>query len=454
MQILVIDDDRGLCRSLQLHFQRLGHDVQFAITAEEGEQLLAENTPDLAFIDLNLPDKSGIDVLHTIRDREYPCLSVMITGVQDAQSTIEAIRTGAFDYIRKPLDLNAVMATVEKAAQYLKARPARETAAITTENGNPYEIIGAHPSIIEVLKAIALIGESRVPVLIEGESGTGKELVARTLHETACPNKPFVAVNCSAVVPTLLESELFGHIKGAFTGADADKAGKLEVAGEGTIFFDEIGDMSRDLQAKLLRVLQEKEFERVGSTRSLPFKARVIAATNRDLPARIKANEFREDLYYRLAVSTIHVPPLRERRSDIPLLAEHLLAKLAKELHKDVSGIDKGALRRLQAYDWPGNVREMVNVLTRALLLARGNVIAEETILSALGEGVDLAVSPDKIITLRDAEKEHIHKALLSTGWNIKQTAELLGITRVTLRKKIGEYELKRPGHLSPAESD
>ncbi|MBI2432540.1 MAG: sigma-54-dependent Fis family transcriptional regulator, partial [Candidatus Hydrogenedentes bacterium] len=334
MEILVVDDDQALCRSLQLHLEHEGHQVTTVHTGTEGLGRITSGDFDVIFLDLNLPDAYGLDLLREARLIQDNALCIMITGMQDSKATIEAVRLGAFDYIRKPLDLDAVLLAVEKAQQRMKRRKEGTAAPFGVSTDRPHEIIGAHPAIIEVLKQIAMFGESRVPVLIQGESGTGKELVARALHDTSSPGRPFVAVNCSAVVSTLLESELFGHVKGAFTGADSDKAGKLEAAGDGSIFFDEIGDMAGDLQAKILRVLQEREFERVGSTKTLPFRARVLAATHRDLPAMIQQGQFREDLYYRLAVSTIHVPALRERRSDLPLLTERLLARLSSELHK------------------------------------------------------------------------------------------------------------------------
>jgi two-component system response regulator AtoC len=313
-----------------------------------------------------------------------------------------------------------------------------------TAQQSPYEIIGAHPSIIEVLKQVALVADSHVPVLIQGETGTGKELVARALHNACSPSAPFIAVNCSAVVATLLESELFGHAKGAFTGADSNKIGKLEAAGNGTIFFDEIGDMSYDLQAKLLRVLQEKEFERVGSTNPIAFHARVVAATHRDLQLLVAGNEFREDLYYRLAVSTIRVPSLRDRRTDIPALVQSILERITQELHKDIDGFEEGALQCFMGYDWPGNIRELSNVVTRAILLARTPVISKEVALVSMGQVQPASVFSEGIKPLRDAERDYVLKALISTGWNIMRTAALLDISRVTLRKKIEDYGLSK----------
>ena len=445
MQILVIDDDRALCRSLQIHLEHEGHAVRAAHTATDGRAALDAEAPDLLFLDLQLPDSSGMDVLRGLKEHGDAPLVVMITGMQDAKATIEAVRLGAFDYIRKPLDLDAVMLAIEKAGQRLVAAPARKAAPIA-DPPDRREIVGAHPKIIDVLKQIALLSESRVPVLIQGESGTGKEIIARALHESSAPTRPFVALNCSAVVSTLLESELFGHVRGAFTGADAAKTGKLELAGEGTVFLDEIGDMSFDLQAKLLRALQEREFEPVGGTRTIPFKARVMAATHRNLEQMIGERTFREDLYYRLAVTTIVAPPLRDRRSDIPLLVEHILGRIRRDLHLPVTAVEEAALRRLQAYAWPGNVRELENVLTRAALLARGAVVTEESVAASMGSAQpDTGAKPSEVKPLWQAEKEHIEMALFSTGWNITQTAVLLDISPTTLRKKIHDYSLNPP---------
>ena len=446
MRILIIDDDRALCRSLQIHLEREGHTVECAYSASTGIEALEATPTDLLFVDLKLPDMSGLDVLRKLKEFGAESLSVMITGTQDTKGTIEAVRLGAFDYIRKPLDLDAVLVTIEKASQHF-ARPApKNVASVAVFSDHPHEIVGAHPKIIEVLKQVGLYSQSRIPVLIQGESGTGKELVARLLHETSCQGLPFIAVNCSAVVPTLLESELFGHEKGAFTGAESTKIGKLELAGEGTIFFDEIGDMSFDLQAKLLRTLQENEFERVGGTKPIPLKARVLAATNRDLESLIAEGKFREDIYYRLAVSTIKVPPLRDRRSDIPLLAEHLLGRIGTDLGVSVNAIEKNALRPLQAHDWPGNVRELRNVLMRAVVLARGPIITEDLIIASIERSsAQMGAVPAVVTTLREAEKRHIESALYATGWNISRTASLLDISRVTLRKKIEDYELTPP---------
>ncbi len=444
--ILVIDDDKALCRSLEIQLKLGGHTVRSASTGMAGLAAVNEDAPDLILLDLGLPDRNGLDILAAIGETAPGCPVVMITGQQDMKATIEAIRLGAFDYIRKPFDFEEILLVIEKAARFSRtAQPSGSSATVEAVAPGPQEIVGADRKIVEIIKQIGFLSRSDVTVLIEGESGTGKELVARALHEARAAGKPFVAVNCSAIVSNLLESELFGHEKGAFTGADSSKIGKLEHAADGTIFFDEIGDMPADLQAKLLRALQEREFERVGGTRTFPLNARIIAATNRDLEARVEEGAFRGDLFYRIAVSRLKIPPLRERRGDIRLLVNHLLGRTARSLHRHLEAVDEQAMRRLESYDWPGNVRELQNVLTRAATLSRECVLTREAVDQALGSGGGSALSESKeILSLRDAEKIHIEKILAARGWNITQTAKALEISPTTLRKKIQDYGLRQ----------
>ncbi len=445
MRILIVDDDRALCRSLEIQLEREGHEVAVANTLEDGLLAAQQGSSDLMLVDLRLPDGSGLDVLrahHALRPGHFV---VMITGVQDMQATIEAVQLGAFDYIRKPLDIDDVLLTIEKAKQVLSRRAGKAVPLDLESPAGPREIVGADPKIVEIVKQVGVLSQNRVPVLIEGESGTGKELVARALHEAATPGRPLIAVNCSAIPAALLESELFGHEKGAFTDAHAAKPGKLELAGDGTVFFDEIADMSLDSQAKLLRVLQEREFERVGGVAPLRMNARVIAATNRHLEELVGEGKFREDLLYRLSVARLFLPSLRERRGDIPLLVKHLLKGIAERIHKHLAGIEEKALQRLETHDWPGNVRELENVLTRAALLARDPIITDENIARTIVPAPARQKEEGPAKTLREAEKEHVLKALLSCGWNITHTAGVLDISPTTLRKKIADYDLKRP---------
>ena len=442
-KILIIDDDKSLCRSLQIQLTELGQEVQYANRGLEGLDLLAQFNPDLILLDLDLPDGSGLEFLPRLTG-ESSVPVAMITGQQDMKATIEAMRLGAFDYIRKPFELDDIRLLLEKVNQtnlsWKKDGPDLRAELASPE---PHEIVGSDPKVMDLIKQIGLLSRSRVTVLIRGESGTGKELVARALHNAATSREPFVPINCSAVVPTLLESELFGHERGAFTGADARKAGKMEIAGEGTLFLDEIGDLSQELQAKLLRVLQEKEFERVGGVESIPFRARVIAATNRDLGRLVEQKKFREDLLFRLAVSSLEVPPLRTRRMDIRPLVQHLLGRITIELHRDVEGIDEQALRKLEAYDWPGNVRELENVLTRTVAISQRAVLTADDFRVALNPHTAEA-KPEEIVPLKTAEKRYIEKALTTNSWNITRTAKVLQISPTTLRKKINDYKIRQ----------
>lgn len=444
--IFVIDDDRALCRSLKIQLEGMGHEVWYAVRASDGIAELSNRQPDMVLLDLNLPDRNGIDVLEDLQGK-YPDLPVvMITGQQDTKSTIQAMRSGAFDYVRKPFEIDDIVLLLEKLQHFNTSKKTKISEVTIDETADTsHEIIGNDKKIIEVLKQIGLLSKSGVTVLIEGESGTGKELVARAIHEATDSGEPFVAINCSAVVPTLLESELFGHEKGAFTGAVARKIGKLEQACNGTIFFDEISDMPIDLQAKMLRILQEREFVRVGNVQSISFHARVITSTNRDLRTLVEEGKFREDLYFRVAVSRITLPSLRERRGDIPLLVRHLVSRISCRLHREISGVEDHAMRRLQNYDWPGNVRELENVLTRAIALARGKVLMAGDLEISFDGAATKSLSDSDITPLRQVEKEYIEKALIVTDWNITRTAKALQISPTTLRKKITDFGLQKP---------
>ncbi len=443
-RILVVDDDAAIGRSLQLQLSAQGHEVRTYTSATEAMSRLHESTPEVALVDLRLPDSNGISLMGQILQAAPGCKVAIITGTQDMQATIQAIQEGAFDYLRKPLSIDDVLLVIEKAAAQEKAAQQNQRLlAVADEPVGAREIVGRDKAIVDVIKQIGLLSQSRVTVLILGETGTGKELVARAVHEAGNAGVPFVAINCSAVVPTLLESELFGHEQGAFTGAHARKLGKLEIAANGTVFFDEIADMPMDLQAKLLRVLQEREFCRVGGTEVLRFRARVLVATHHNIVELVEKGAFREDLYYRLRVATIRVPPLRDRRGDIPLLVEHLLSKINRELHKHVTQIPEGFMRRLESHDWPGNVRELENILTRAVALSTGETLNVEAV---LGELESNAVAPEgDVPTLREIERFHVEKVLSMTGWNITRASAFLGISTPTLRKKIRDYYLKRP---------
>ena len=443
-RILIVDDDRALARSLQIHLTGEEHDVRLAHTLADGWDTISSDTPEIVFLDLKLPDGDSRTLLKRVLESHPEMIVVMITGHQDMQATIEAIRAGAFDFIRKPLDLDQVLAAVAKAGERLRSK-SQPAAARAMPNVSPpaREIVGRSPVIVDLLKQIAVLSETRVTVVVQGETGTGKELVARALHDAAGPSGPFVAVNCGGIVPTLLESELFGHERGSFTGAAARKIGKLELAGEGTIFFDEVGDLPLDLQAKLLRALQEEEFERVGGTRPIPLRARVMAATHRDLDAMVAEGVFRQDLFFRLAVARLHVPALRERAGDIPLIAEFLLGRIATQLGKPPVRLTEEAVEVLRRHSWPGNVRELRNVLTRAAAVTREDVIAVSDLELAPPPGRSAGAVSGEILPLREVEKRYVAEVLDRLGWNITRSAAALDISPTTLRKKINDYGLR-----------
>ena len=454
-RILIIDDERPLLETLEMYLIERGFEVRCAVSATEGLKECSAFDPHVIILDIRLPDMNGLDVLQGLIRNGWKNI-IIITAFHDMDITIKAIKLGAFDYIPKPIDVEELDRVIDKAIKSLNSGRIAEDVSIspysTYQEG---KIIGKTRGIKEIFKAIGVLSENRVTVLIEGETGTGKELIARAIHgNSPYREHPFQPINCSAIVGTLLESELFGHEKGAFTGASSQKRGKFELAGEGTIFLDEIGEIPFELQSKLLRFLQEKEFERLGGERKIKSNARIIAATNKDLWKLVQAGSFREDLYYRLSVASIKIPPLRERKSDVPLLVEHILRKINHDLDKGVRKIEEKALKRIMEYDWPGNVREIENLLTQAAINTQGEVILEETVTPMLGEKLQnhqnqfqnhhnqkdvLNNSKQK---LKDIEKEHITEVLNLTHWHLGKACELLGISRPTLRHKIRAYEI------------
>jgi two-component system response regulator AtoC len=438
MKLLIIDDDEGIRSTLELHL-RSRFAMKAAADLTSGKQLWSEFEPEIVLLDLMLPDGKGTALLEAMGAGLSKAVVIMITGHHEMEHAVHAMKHGAFNYIRKPLDIHELDAALKAAMKQVTAEQSAKEFQVG-EGYSPLRIAGKSQAILEIHKQIGLAAKSRVNVLIQGGSGTGKELVARAIHENSSPQEPFVAINCSAIVPTLAESELFGHEKGAFTGAAQQSIGKLERAGTGTLFLDEIGDMSLDLQAKLLRVLQERKFERVGGSESIQFPARVIAATHQQLEAQIKEGRFREDLYYRLNVLTIEIPPLRERTEDIPELVSHLLEKINRELHRKIGRIPDSVVKQLQAYDWPGNVRELENVLTQAVVRTSGNVLAMDF---PQGLSANAGVKPDDRRSLADVEREHIRRVLVLTEGNLGEACEVLGISRPTLRKKMEEYKLR-----------
>jgi DNA-binding NtrC family response regulator len=440
-RILIVDDDRSIRRTLEKFLGGEGYEVA---TAQDAPGAVAAADTDLMLLDLGLPGGSGFDVLAALAHRPRPPTVVVITARDDMQSTVKAIQLGAYEYLTKPVDIERLRQVIQRALASRETRDHLEAFVTSDEPRLVGDILGKSAAIRDVWKQIGAVSTTRAPVLIAGESGTGKELVAKAIHfSSADRDRPFVAVNCTALAPGVLESELFGHVKGAFTGAIADRPGRFELAGKGTLFLDEIAEIPLDLQAKLLRVVQERTFERVGDARPMQLEARIIAATHRDLPAMVARGTFREDLFYRLRVVEIALPPLRERASDIPILVEGLLAKINRDLGKDVRYVTPAALARLTAHPWPGNVRELENLLTRAVVLAKTDVL-DETLLPIATAVTAEADAEGALPTLRELERRHIARVLAHTDWNKRRSCAILDISRPTLDRKIEEYGLRR----------
>jgi len=443
-KILVIDDDVSTAETLDIFITGLGYDVSLAYNGREGLKIFDEKKPDLVLTDMVMPELGGMDVLKKIKENKSGVPVIIITAVNEMDTIISAIQQGAYDYVEKPIDISNLKVIINNALETstLEERLEDITKIFVEKDNDDDIIVGNSPLIKEILKKIGKISSSRVNVLIQGESGTGKELISRTIHYSGVTkDKPFIAVNSAALPETLLESELFGHVKGAFTGAIRDKKGKFELAGNGTIFLDEIADISPNLQVKLLRVIQEREFERVGGETTISMNARIIAATNKNLEKLVKDGQFREDLYYRLNVFTINVPPLRERKSDISLLVIHILKKINKELHKNVIKIPYEVIDILQNYKWVGNVRELGNILMQAVLLARGDVLEKENIFLSKIKDYDYQEKLEDL-RLSEVENMHIKYVLDKVNWNKTKAAKLLGISKQTLYTKIKAYSI------------
>jgi len=447
-RILIVDDDRSIRELLSMHLEERGFGVLSASTGAEGSRIAAETPPAAIVLDMRLPDASGIDLIPELKKHAAEAPVLMITAHHDMATTILAMKAGAFDYIHKPIDIRAFDVALDRALEVRRLSKGTDYLSVEANRAfNMDDIVGASPAIQQLFKDVGRVASSRATVLIQGQSGTGKELIARVIHSYSAPQKPFIAINCSAIVDTLLESELFGHEKGAFTGAVQGKAGKFELAEDGSIFLDEIGELSQNLQAKLLRALQEREVERVGGVRRISIKARILAATNRDLATEVEAGRFREDLYQRLKVVTLSLPPLRDRPEDIPLLVEHLLVKINQRLHKNLRRVPREVIEKLQKREWPGNVRELENVLTRAAVLSQGDMLLEEHLIEQklTPRGVVQApsaalVSEERVPTLDDVEREHIGRVWTLTRGHKGRTCQLLGISRPTLERKLKKY--------------
>ncbi len=443
-KILLIDDDESIRESLRVFLSGMNFKVAVASNGVEGIAEVNRGHPDLVITDLKMPDVDGLEVLQQLKeiDENIPC--IIMTAYEDVNSTIKAMQLGAYDYIDKPIDTTRFKALIKRA---LESRNLSERLAVAIEEDfEKYDIknksIGKSKCMRDIFKLIGQVSMNRVTVLVEGESGTGKELISRIIHYSGVTKEqPFVPVNCTALSETLLESELFGHVRGSFTGAVRDKKGRFELAGHGTIFLDEISELSHDLQVKLLRVIQEREFEKVGGETTVPMNARIITATNRNLEEMVRSGKFREDLYYRLKVLSIHIPPLRERKEDIPDLVVHFLKKINNELHKKVRKIPFDVMEMLQNYEWIGNVRELENILLQAVVLSKGDVLERENILLQEKQGKEIIANKNHQ-SLAEVEKEHIIEILESVNWNKKQAYTILGISKPTLNSKIRQYNI------------
>jgi len=464
--ILIIDDDAQLRHSFEKLLTQEGHTVQTAPTGEAGITIVKEAPPDLVITDVRLPGLSGLETFRTLRDIEPQLPVIVMTAFGTTETAIEATKLGAFDYVLKPFEVPDILTLIDQALEASRFMRSKVEMDAFPETTSGEAIVGRSKAMQEIYKAIGRVSSTDATVLIRGESGTGKELVARAIYQHSLRgDKPFVVINCVAIPETLLESELFGYEKGAFTGAVRRRVGKIQQAHRGTVFLDEIGDMPLSIQAKILRLLQEKSVERLGGRETIPVDVRIIAATNRDLETALAEGRFREDLYYRLKVVTLWLPPLRDRMDDIPLLVDYFLPRFCREMATDNPGVSEEAKAFLSGHSWPGNVRELANAVQKALIFSRGGPINLEDITPALGTE-HVSVGTDKTLekvihqwvreTLgSDTAKNKfnslvdrfsrilIAEALNLTSGNRTRAAELLGMSRPTLLSRIEKYGLR-----------
>jgi two-component system nitrogen regulation response regulator NtrX len=440
--VLIVDDEPSICTSLEGILGDEGYEVSSAPDGETALRLVEEESPDLVLLDIWMPGRDGLEVLAELKRRRPALPVVMISGHGTIETAVKATKLGAFDFIEKPLDMDKILLTVRNALQMSRLT---EENLLLRAKSEPPQLTGHSPAIQQVRQAIAQVAPTDAWVLITGENGTGKELVAHAIHrQSPRAGGPLVDVNCAAIPEELIESELFGHEKGAFTGAAARKRGKFDLAHGGTLFLDEIGDMSLKTQAKILRILQEQRFERVGGTRTIQVDVRVLAATNKDLPAEIAAGRFREDLYYRLNVIPIHLPPLRERREDIPELVDEFMAELAAKLHQPAKHLKDDALSLLMEQSWPGNVRELKNLVERLFILCPAEEIDADTLRPFLSGAPTRENGLERLMTTRDFkqaraafERAFLERQLAAHGGNVSATAEAIGLERSHLHKKL-----------------
>ncbi len=444
--VLVVDDEEGIRESLSDIFADEGYRVAVARSGEEALEKIGAEPPDLVLLDIWLPEMDGLEVLERIKERDSGMPVIMISGHGNIEMAVRATKNGAYDFLEKPLSLERVVLVSQRALE--RSTLETENRALRESLTKKWTLIGETPVMKSLKRQIESAAKGHARVLITGESGTGKEVVARMLHAMSPrADKPFVELNCAAIPQELIESELFGHEKGSFTGAFESKKGKFELADGGTLFLDEIADMSPQTQAKLLRVIEMQQFQRVGGSKNIKVDVRVIAATNKDIPSRIKEGQFRDDLFFRLNVIPVTTPPLRQRLDDIPLLVDHFLGVLAAEYGQPKKGVAPEALRRLRERDWPGNIRELRNLIERLVIMTPSKTIGEAAVMEAGGE----APSTDYfgLGTLKDAreafEKDFLAEKLREHNFNVSRTAEALGIERSNLHRKIKAYGIKLP---------
>ncbi|MEE2669889.1 MAG: sigma-54 dependent transcriptional regulator [Gemmatimonadota bacterium] len=451
-RILLVDDDSDIRSVFRKKLELLSYEVEEADCAEAALGKLKEFHPDVVITDVRMDGITGLELLSRIKESMEAVDVIVMTGHDTMGSAVEAMKSGAFDYLVKPVGLDELGRVVERCLseqEQVRASTVSEMPEVSDDDGSKI-VVGRDPRMVEIYKMIGVLARNRATVLIRGETGTGKELVAQAVHDHSLySSEPFIAVSCTALTDTLLESELFGHVRGAFTGAVGGKKGYFELAGQGTIFLDEIGDTSPDFQSKLLRVLQERQFYPVGGEQPKRTEARVVAATHQPLEELVSEGGFRKDLYFRLRVVEIHVPRLRERKADIPLIANHLLSRIRKETGSTVHTISEEALRCLDEYDWPGNVRELENVLIQASIVSRGPVIGPDHVtlgpwnhVRDKGDAADTVLREDQDMTLDCVIERQLRRVLEGAGGNKTKAASILGISRSRLTRYVDRFGL------------
>jgi two-component system response regulator HydG len=444
LNLVIIDDERSVSEACREVAQSLGFNAYVADSAEHGYRMIENHSADAVLLDMKLPGADGLQALEEIKSRRPDALVIVVTGYATVQSAVQAMKGGAYDYVTKPFSLEELKLLLDRVAGHLHLKTENRMLREKIKSKQGFgSIIGRAPEMEKLYRIIAKAAQSSHPVLILGESGTGKELVARSIHFSGpFQDKPFIPVDCGSLVPTLIESELFGYVKGAFTGAQQSKDGLLAIAEGGTVFLDEIGELPVDLQAKLLRAIQEKEIRPVGSTKRVPINVRILAATNRDLEQAVAQGSFRRDLYFRLNVLSLRIPPLRERRQDIPVLVEHFLERLNRSCDQPHT-ISDAAMKAMLAYDWPGNVRQLENCLERACALSTGPQLQIADLPSSITEvsrGGEGTMPGSKILPMADVERQTILNAIQQLNGDKLLAARLLGIGKTTLYRKLKEY--------------